>query len=83
MTAVALVDVGALDLDPGEALDLGDLAFDRVSVIGKARTGLGADDELAALGACIDDGKGGLDAELIAVRALPLAMYSTSGACRA
>ena len=52
VTAIASVDIGPLDRGAGEALNLGDLALQRMAVIGQARAGLGADDELSTSGAC-------------------------------
>lgn len=48
VAAIALIDVGASNLDAGEPLDLSDLVFERVPIVGQARTRPGADDELAA-----------------------------------
>src|SRR5215217_2506863 len=48
MAAVAAIDIGALDGDASEALGLGDLGGHGVTVIGIARQGPGAKDELPA-----------------------------------
>jgi len=79
VAAIAIVDVGALGLDAGEVGKIGDYRAQGVAIERVAVQGLGVEHELAAPGRGDrgDDGKpcsGG-------VRALPLPMHSTSGAC--
>ena len=83
VSAVSFVDIDAGDRDAGQPFDLGDLVLQRMAVIGQSGSGADAEDELAAVGARIGDGDGRFDAKFIARGALPLAMHSTSGACRA
>src|SRR3712207_5685130 len=52
VAAVAAVDIGALDPDAGEALGPGDLRGQGAAVVGVARQGAGAEDELPAGGRC-------------------------------
>ena len=80
VTAVAPVDIGALDCAAGELLGGIDDDSERVAVIRVARQRLGMEHELAAGGAGIGGNDRGLDAELVGAPALPLPMHSTSGA---
>lgn len=72
VAAVALIDIGALDRDAGEAFDLDDLRLEGMAVVGQAGTGLSPDDKLAALGLGVDHCEGRLDAKLIAGSGLAL-----------
>ena len=72
MAAIAAVDKGALDRDPGQPFHLGKLGLQRMAVMGQAGTGHGADHELAGPGPRIDHGEGGLDTELVAGAGLAL-----------
>jgi len=63
---VATIDIGALDGDAGEALDLLDLAAEGVAVIGISGQRLHADDELTAGSACVGHRDRCLHPELVA-----------------
>jgi transposase len=65
VTAVSLVDVGALDLASGEALGILDGGAQGVAVVGIARQCGGMQDELAARGTGIGGDDRDLDAELV------------------
>ena len=83
MADVALVDIGSLDLDAGQRLGLDEDGSQGMAVIGASMEGLGVEHELAA---------GGFGALVVVIEtlqpnswglcALPLAMHSTSGACK-
>ena len=73
VAAIALVDVGAPDLDACVPLDVGDGAFQRVAVEGIAVQRLGVQDELAALGLGDGDSDRHLAAELVGRPGLALA----------
>ena len=53
VAAIAFVDIDAGHLLAREALDLGDLVFERVAVVGKTGHGLDAEHELAAGGGAL------------------------------
>ena len=73
VAAVAAVDIGALDCDAGDRLGLGDLGGQGVAVIGVARQGAGAEDELATGVRGVGGGDRDLHAELVARPGLALA----------
>ena len=73
VTAVALVDIGALDCAAGELLGGIDDDSERVAVIRVAWQRLGMEHELAARGAGIGGNDRGLDAELVGGAGLALA----------
>src|SRR5918997_620282 len=73
VAAIAPVDVGALDLDAGDALGLGDLGGQGVAIIGVAGQGAGAENELPAGRGRVGGGEGDLDPELEARLRLALA----------
>ena len=73
VTAIAPVDIGALDFCTGDAGDLGELVGQRVPVARQTGPGLGAQHELAAGAAGVGDGKTRLDPELVAGPGLALA----------
>src|SRR3712207_5933705 len=73
VATVAAIHVGALDPDAGEALGLGDLGGEGVPVVGVARQGPGAEDELAAWGLGVGGGDRELHAKLVAGVCLALA----------
>jgi len=72
MTAIALVDIGARNRDARQAFDLRDLILQGVPVVGKPRRRADAENELAAVGACVGDGDRSLDAKFVARARLPL-----------
>lgn len=80
---VAAIDVSAADRDTGNPLDLGDLAGERVPVVGIARQGVHAEDELAAPGSRVDHRDRGLDAKLVPRARLALGDALDLGAWRA
>ncbi len=82
MPAIALVEVDAAHLHAGDLLHPGDDGPQRVPVIGVAVQRLGVEHELAAPGFGDRGRDTHLAAELVGVRALPLPMHSTSGACQ-
>ncbi len=57
VATVAAIDIGALDFDAGDALGLGDLLGEGVTVIGIARERAGAEDELPARGLGVGRGE--------------------------
>src|ERR1700757_4683244 len=65
VTAIALVDIGALDSAASERLGAVDDLAERVPVIGVTRQRLGVQHELAARGAGIGGDDRSLDTELI------------------
>src|ERR1700751_2860232 len=69
---VPAIDIGPLDGDTGQPLDLFDLPSERVTVIGTAGQGLHAKDELPARGARVGDRDRCLDPELVARSRLAL-----------
>ena len=73
VAAVAAIDIGALDLDAGDPLGLGDLGGQGVAVIGVAGQGAGAEDELAARCGGVGGGDRDLHVELVAGLGLALA----------
>ena len=80
VTAISLIDIGALDRTAGESFGRRDGGAERVAIIGIARQCAGMQHELAAGRAGIGGDDRSLDAELIGALALPLPMHSTSGA---
>lgn len=78
-TAVAAIDHGKAGTVPGEGLDLLEGVGQRVAVIGIAGHGAHANHETSL--EC--DGDADLGSEPVADAALPLAMQSTCGSCRA
>ena len=65
MADVALVDIGALDLDAGQCLGLGEDAGQGVTIIRPALEGLGVEYELTAGGSGVGGGDRDLAAELV------------------
>ncbi len=62
---IPLVDIGALDLPPGQGLGLLEHLFQCVAVIRIARQGFGGKDERATLAGLVGGGKRDLDPDLI------------------
>jgi hypothetical protein len=73
VSAVPLVDIGALDLAPGEFLGLVDDVAQGVPVVRVAGQRLGMQHELTARGAGVGGDDGDLDAELVGRAGLALA----------
>src|SRR3712207_1923566 len=73
VATVALIDVGTLDFDAGDAFGLGDLDGQGVAVIGVAGKGAGAEDELPARPHGVGGGDRDFHAELEARVRLALA----------
>ena len=69
---VAAIDIGALDSNAGQALDLLDLPGQGTAVVGTAGQCLHSDDELAAGGACVGDRNRCIHSELVAGSRLTL-----------
>ena len=72
MADIALVDIGALDLDAGQGLGLGEDAGQGVTIIGSSVEGLGVQHELAAGRPGICRGDRDLAAELVGLVCLAL-----------
>jgi hypothetical protein len=73
VSAVSLVDVGALDLSSGEALGVLEGGLQCMTVVGIAGQGFGVQHELAARGAGVGGDDRDLDAELVGRTGLALA----------
>src|SRR4029079_337803 len=72
VAAVALVDIGALDLTAGKPFGVRDDGCQGVAVVGVSRESLGMQHELAARRTGIGADDGGLDAELVGRAGLAL-----------
>jgi hypothetical protein len=80
VAAISLVDIGALDLAPGEPLGVLDCGPQRVPVIRIAGQYPGVQHELAAVGAGVGSGDRDLDAKLIGRAGLSDVIWVVRGA---
>ena len=77
LSAVSLVDIGALNLSSGKALGVLDSGPQRMTVVRIARQRLGMQHELAARGTVVNGDDRNLDAELVGRARLAFACPSS------